>query len=218
MVRHVGFWNLNSPPHLTHLQGQTVPSRNKAFKYEPIGAIPSNHHSIPQLFFLLTSQRKQKWSTRLLQLKMLLQELWKKAPTMEIFLLHNLALPPMAWILDRWQFRMPIWKMRSQQATPSLPECIVLPANLSAESWSHNLSSRGKGQSTQEPSLIPNMQFAICSKNKQEPGKVVHIYDFNAQKLKVWTTTVKPKILLSGYELLGLNQTCTHLCSLYSMW
>lgn len=57
---------------------------------------------------ILPSQMKQRWATRLLPLKILFQKLQKKAPTMGMFLLHNLALPPMAWILVKRQFKMPM--------------------------------------------------------------------------------------------------------------
>lgn len=56
----------------------------------------------------LTSQTKQRSSTRLLQLKKQVQELWQIAPR-GVLLFHNLALPQKAWILVRWQFRMLVW-------------------------------------------------------------------------------------------------------------
>lgn len=71
------------------LQGK--PSIN----YKPIAAVLKNLRIITQSPSL-PSQMKQRWSTRLLPLKILFQKLQKKAPTMGMFLLHNLALPRMA--------------------------------------------------------------------------------------------------------------------------
>lgn len=59
---------------------------------------------------------------------------------------------------------------KDHQAFPNV--CIALPGNSSAQSWSHN-----NGQPNQEF----NMESAICPKNKQELGKVVHVYNPNAQ-------------------------------------
>lgn len=180
---------------------QTSPSENCALKYRSYrGHAHSNHHNITQSFSILTSQTKRKSSTRLLQLKMLVQ-LWKKAPTMAMFLPHNnLALPPMDWILGRWKIRS-----IKKEHQSCLNVCIALPAN-------HFLAKpKLEEQSTQEPSPIPNMEFAICSKTKKL-GKVVHVYNPNAQKLKVnlkvQSKTVKPKVPFS--VAMNTHEGCTH--------
>lgn len=56
------------------------------------------------------------------------------------------------------------------------------------------------------------MEFAICSKTKKELGKVVHVYNPNAQKLKVnlkvQSKTVKPKVPFS--VAMNTHEGCTH--------
>lgn len=112
----------------------------------------SHSHKPPHYYYsvsILPSQMKQRWSTRLLPLKILFQKLQKKAPTMGIFLLHNLALPPMAWILVKRQFKMPI-SDAARKGPPGLPKCLYS----TFRKFVSTIMKPYKGQPTQEPSPI----------------------------------------------------------------
>lgn len=103
---------------------------------------------------------------KLLQQKMLFQQRWKKVPTRRIFLLHNLALPLMAWILGRWH-RM--WELRSnkkrktrqQEKENQVCRIVFLALRAKLHQQNHEAMNWDRRASIKEPSLIPKL-LKIC--------------------------------------------------------